>query len=77
MLLCRCHRTWKEQKPVYLTKEVFLWHIQDEKPLFTQLMCISCFFQPLVTAKSNWIYTVSQKYNVVSHIFIPAALTNP
>lgn len=60
LLLCRCHRTWKEQNPVYLTKV--------DSGIFRKSCCLhngSCFFQPLVTAKSNWIYTVSQNYNAM------------
>lgn len=45
----------------------WLWHIQDEKLLFTQLMFTSCSLHPLVTAKHKWIQFASRNYNVILH----------
>lgn len=45
----------------------WLWHIQDEKLLFTQLMFTSCSLHPLVTAKHKWIQFASRNYNVMLH----------
>jgi len=43
-----------------------LWHTQDEKLLFTQLMCTPCFFQPLAVAKNTWNPSASRNYNVIT-----------
>lgn len=54
-------------EPTVPDQRSWLWHIQDEKLLFTQLMCTSCFFQPLAVAKNTWNPSASQNNNVITH----------